>query len=472
MGKALFRDIENFSSEAVVRKDWGYEVWHFNTPTLCMKTLVIYPGWACSLHWHEIKYEIFTCLDSDIQNKLYITIEGQKERLLKRGEHVIIAPGVKHTFRVEGNEPAALLEFSTHHREGDSYRVWTSHNFGGGSQMDFMKQVGMLKNRRVLCIGDIALDEYHRGNVTRVSPEDPSSVVLNMDPVSPDIVQMAGCVGNVAVNANALGGQVAIVSVVGDDQAGDELMEILGELSIQTEHVVRTTDRATIKKTRFMVGSSHLLREDYEQTDDIADLLEAGLQQIVNLAIEKYKPEVIYLADYDKGILSPEVIKYAITKAHIKKIPVIADPKLRHFHHYRGVDILKPNDVRAGAAMDMPTQTESDVRVLCHDIATVLHCDFVLLTRGSKGMYLRDKAGVGQTIPARYVEVSELSGAGDTAGAALALGVAAGMPVLEAAQIANVAASVVVQKSGTAVCTPSELQAALDLECLIPPYEE
>jgi D-beta-D-heptose 7-phosphate kinase/D-beta-D-heptose 1-phosphate adenosyltransferase len=464
MEKALFRDIENFSTVAVVRKDWGYEVWHFNTPTLCMKTLVIYPGWACSLHWHEIKYEIFTCLDSGTQNKLYITIDGQKERLLRRGEHVIIESGVKHTFRVEGTEPAALLEFSTHHREGDSYRSWPSHNFGGGSKMDFLGQVGMLKDRKILCIGDIALDEYHRGTVTRVSPEDPSSVVLNMDPVSPDILEMTGCVGNVAANVNALGGKVAIVSVIGDDGPGYHLLEILGESNIETKYIVQTPDRATTKKTRFMVGSSHLLREDYEQTDEVESELEADIETAIQLAIDEYEPDIIYLADYDKGVLSFEIINYTIAAAHIKHIPTIADPKLRHFHAYRGVDILKPNDVRAGAAMDMPVQTEYQVYQLCDTIAAQLNCDFVLVTRGSKGMVLREKDGAKEMIPPRYVEISELSGAGDTAGAALALAVASGMTIYEAAQIANVAASVIVQKSGTAVCTPSELQAALDTE--------
>jgi len=330
--------------------------------------------------------------------------------------------------------------------------------------MDFLGQVAMLKDKRILCIGDIALDEYHRGTVTRVSPEDPSSVILNIDPVSPDVIQMAGCVGNVAVNINALGGKAAIVSVVGDDQAGDKVLNILSELNIKTNYVVRSADRATIKKTRFMVGSSHLLREDYEQTDDIAGKLEADVEKAIQLAIDEYEPELVYLADYDKGVLSFEIITYTIVAAHIKKIPVIADPKLRHFHDYKGVDILKPNDLRAGTAMNMPTQTESDVYAICHAIANKLQAERVLLTRGSKGMSFRGIDGEVKNIPARYVEVSELSGAGDTAGAALALAVASGMAVYEAAQIANIAASVVVQKAGTAVCTPSELQAALESE--------
>ena len=171
------------------------------------------------------------------------------------------------------------------------------------------------------------------------------------------------------------------------------------------------------------------------------------------------------MADFDKGVLSPEVIRYTIAAAFIANIRVIADPKLRHFDDYKGgLDIFKPNEVRAGAAMNMRTQTISDIQALCEKIVSELGVGHVLLTRGSKGMYLYKSDGQAETIPPRYVEVSELSGAGDTAGAALALAIASGMPVYEAAQIANVAASVVVQKAGTAVCTPSELQAALDTE--------
>jgi len=455
--KSLYLETEKFHSDAVVGKVWGYEVWHFNTPTLCMKTLVIYPGFSCSYHAHLLKYEIFTCLDSGPTNRLYITIGECPERLLKRGDHVTIETGVKHTFRCEGNSSAALLELSTHHREDDSYREWSSHGYMGENSMEFMGQVGRLKGKKVVTVGDVALDEYQTGIASGLSPEAPVPNI-DLDPYAPDITHSPGCAANVAANVVALGGEAFVVSTIGDDANGETLSELLRQRTITTDYLVRSSKRPTTFKSRIMAGTHHICRVQREVKDDLGGEGEDAILTAYYNAVDNEKPDVIYMADYDKGVLTPKVIARVIGYAHENSLSVIADPKIAHFHDYHLVDILKPNDVRAGVAMGMPVRTNSEVSALAEAIGGSLKCTWTLITRGGKGMYLYSEENViEEHIPAIYVEVSELSGAGDTAGACLALGVASGMTVHEAASLSNVAASIVVQKSGTAFCTPTEL---------------
>lgn len=451
----LYRTTEAWSRLAVVSKVWGYEVWHFNTDELCMKTLVIYPGHACSIHGHKKKYEIFTCLDSSPEGQLILTL-SDREKHMQRGDHVVIERGQLHTFRCEGLRPAALLEFSTHHREDDSYRVNVSHRFAGGDKMDFLGKVSDFKDKKVLCVGDICLDVYEEGTVERLSPEAPCPVLLNSErSISP------GCVGNVAVNIASLGGSVKVVAVSGKDGAGSILTDELKDVGVDY-HTISVDSRPTSCKTRYVVGNYNLLRVDQEEQSDIGGNLADLVCDKAIALMQDWYPDVLYMADYDKGVLSPDVITRLIMAAHDEGVGVIADPKRRHFTEYKDVDVLKPNEKIAGTIMGLPVKTTTDIVSLCHRIVEDLNCDNVLLTRGGKGMYLhRKRETSGVHIPARYVEVSELSGAGDTAGAALALGLASGWTIQDAAMVANVAASLVVQKSGTASCTPSELAEAL-----------
>lgn len=393
-----------------------------------------------------------------MENQLWITLP-EKDYQMRVGENVIIESDVDHGFRCIGNKPAALLEFSTEHRESDSKRKTVSHQFAGGSTMDFLGKVGEMKGRKVLCIGDICADYYKRGRVDRISPEAPCPIFI-----PEDTVMQPGCVGNVAMNVVAMGGEAQIVSVIGKDRTGQELRDSLENATISCTYIIETDSRPSSRKTRYMAGVHHLMREDSEVTDDIGTELAVQFIESICQAIGMWKPNIVYLADYDKGVLTPEVIQFVITECNKAGIPTVADPKLRHFHSYQRVTILKPNDKRAAKAMELPADTTLEIYDLSEAIMKEMVCGSLLLTRGGKGMYLkRNEMGApGIHIPARYVEVSELSGAGDTAGAALALGVSAGWDVEDAANVGNVAASLVVQKSGTAFCTPTELAEALN----------
>jgi len=340
--------------------------------------------------------------------------------------------------------------------------------------MEFMGDVGRLKDRKVLVVGDLSIDKYWTGSAHRLSPEAPCPVV-NLDPHAPDIHEVPGCAGNVAANVCALGGVAAIIGAVGDDDDGHRLKSLLDEMTINTDWMVFSS-RPTISKTRIMSGQYHICRVDVEMTDDYSNELLEPITNGIMDAIGTFKPDVLYLADYDKGLLTTEVIKHSVGAAHETGIPVVADPKLRHFLEYKCVDVLKPNEVRAGEAMGMPIITRSQIEEMTRAIYEhIPGLSWVLLTRGDKGMFLssataydsddplleKPHPGIEEYIPARYVEISELSGAGDTTGAALCLAMAGGMNVPEAARLANVAASIVVQKTGTSLCTPSELAEAL-----------
>lgn len=457
----LYKVFETFQRIAVTKKLWGYEVWFFNTDTLCMKILVVYPGHSCSDHYHKKKYEIFTCIDSWEDSRLVMILDG-KEKVMKRGDYVEIRQGMVHSFHVIGERPCALLELSTQHRENDSFRILNSHRVYGGGQMNFLGRVGDLKGKKVLAIGDLALDEYSVGIVERLSPEAPVPVILN-----PETRQMPGCVGNVAVNIESLGGECEVVALVGDDRVKIELLALMAELGIGTEYCVTSSTRRTSCKTRFFgdytSGPHYIVRRDHEDTHDATEEEGALLKEQFINAIEKWQPDVAYFSDYDKGVLSPDVLISLIGHCNSIGLKTIADPKFAHFFDFCKVTILKPNDTRAAVAMEMPNRTESDADALVAAMMEKLSPENIIMTRGAKGMYVKegDQAPV-HIPPAKIVEVSEVSGAGDTAGATLALAVAAGFGLTEAAKLSNLAASIVVQKPGTASCTPAELADAIE----------
>lgn len=454
---SLIPVFDSFEHSRVVGKVWGYEVWYWNTEKLCCKMLVIYPGHTCSDHMHSEKYEIFMALESAPEGRILITVNGE-ECPMSQGEHVIIGQGDRHSFRCIGNRPAALLELSTQHMEDDSTRFSVSHKFARGNPMEeVIGDVAKFSGKKVMAVGDICLDVYSIGRCERLSPEAPVPVLINSENNA-----HAGGVGNVAMNLKALGGIVEVVSVTGSShQANGTLYSDLHESNIGVEYILQIDDRPTSMKTRFMSEGHYLLRVDDEVTTELTKSEGQNFLNQAEACISNFKPEVVYVADYDKGAMTRQTINGIREMCTFSQIPMIVDPKLRNFHLYNNVDILKPNDKRASAAMGMPAETESDLNDISMAITSRLNVHHLLLTRGKKGMYLRSFGEEPVHIPAHYVEVSELSGAGDTAGATLALGIAAGLNIARAAEIANVAASLVVQKSGTSVCTPLELAAAL-----------
>jgi D-glycero-beta-D-manno-heptose-7-phosphate kinase len=308
----------------------------------------------------------------------------------------------------------------------------------------------------LLVVGDLMVDRYIRGHVNRLSPEAPVPVV--------DVKQeefMPGGSGNVVSNIVALGGKAVLISVVGQDLEGEQLVAALRNLGVDVEGVGRDSGRPTIQKTRVIAGHQQVVRFDRESRNSLTrDVLDLVLAQVRNRLPEA---DGIVLSDYGKGIIGPYLLKNILTLARRYGKFVTVDPKIEHFQRYRGVDCITPNLKEATEGMrTLPPKNDEEVDELGRRILKRLRCRAVLITRGERGMSLYQSSGSVSHIPAQAQEVFDVTGAGDTVIATLSLALAAGYRLDEAARIANLAAGVVVAKLGTATVRPEEIRAAME----------
>lgn len=300
------------------------------------------------------------------------------------------------------------------------------------------------------------MDRSLKGTVDRISPEAPVPI-LDIKERS----QTPGGAGNVVSNLAALGAHPTLVSVRGNDSAGEQLVTELKFRGVNLNGVLIDSNRPTITKTRVVAGQQQIVRLDQEKRGPLAA---ATLQQVLK-KIKTLLPshKGVILSDYGKGVVTPPVIKTVIREAHRKKAFVMVDPKIEHFFQYRGVDCLTPNTKESVEGMRaLPPKSEEELVALGWKIVKKLNSRSLLVTRGEKGMMLFEKGGKVRSIPTRAKEVFDVTGAGDTVIATFALARAVGAPYYEAAQIANCAASVVVAKLGTAVITQEELIRAIE----------
>ena len=295
-------------------------------------------------------------------------------------------------------------------------------------------------------VGDAMLDVYVRGDADRVSPEAPVPVVRVRERRD-----ALGGAANVAQNVCALGQPCTIVAAAGDDPSGRRLRELLVATSHCTPSLV-TVQRPTTTKTRILARAQQLLRLDDE---DDADLAPPDAARLVDAAIAAIDgANAVVLEDYNKGVLTPPVISAVLKRAAERNVPVVVDPKYRHFFAYRGARIFKPNrrelEAALGAAVDL------DHPEALRQVLDRLGCDTLLLTRGEHGMTLIS-SGTRLDIPTTARDVYDVVGAGDTVTAYLAVMLAAGATVSEAAIVANFAAGVQVGKVGAQVVTAAEV---------------
>jgi D-glycero-beta-D-manno-heptose-7-phosphate kinase len=311
------------------------------------------------------------------------------------------------------------------------------------------------RGARVLVVGDLMLDVYMRGAASRLSPEAPVPVVS----VEEEWRALGGA-ANVAANVAALGAACIVVGCLGTDGAGAELATELAASGIGSEGIAITKDRPTTVKTRVMARHHQIVRYDREIESDVSPAIAAMLVE----AIEKYTPGVqaVVLEDYNKGVLIPTVIEAALDAARRQGCYVVVDPKSRHFFDYRGAGVFKPNMAELVAALRapvLPDDAEWMERTRKH-----LECDNLLVTLGEGGIALMTDAGEHVRVPTVARSVFDVSGAGDTVTAALAVALAAGANVVEAAIVANHAAGVEVAKAGVATVSPDELRIVVGQE--------
>jgi len=308
---------------------------------------------------------------------------------------------------------------------------------------------------RVLVLGDVMLDRFVYGEVTRISPEAPIPVMrAQRDTVMP------GGAGNVARNIAALGAKVTLVGLVGDDAAAGEMREALTMPRIDARLIV-AAGTPTAEKIRFISGRQQLLRVDRENTAAPAPAVEADLAAAALAALPD--ADVVVISDYAKGVLTPGLLARIIAAARTAGRAVVVDPKGADYARYRGASILTPNQKEAALAAGLGCDTDAEAEAAGRRLIGGCGIGQVLITRGAAGMSLISAAAPSLHLAAEAREVFDVSGAGDTVVAALAVSLAAGLDLPRAVQVANAAAGIVVGKIGTAVVLPGELRAALHM---------
>ncbi len=302
----------------------------------------------------------------------------------------------------------------------------------------------------VLCAGDVMLDRFVHGDIDRISPEAPVPVLRLRD-----TREMPGGAGNVASNVASLGGRAILVGLVGEDESGARLLRNLAARPGIENALVSTTRRPTICKTRFIAGRQQVVRTDEESGDALFDDEAAALMA----AIDRHLPrcQAVVLSDYGKSSLSPAVIAHAIDAARRAGVPVFVDPKSDDFATYRGATCITPNLKEFAAAARASSRTEAEIAASARPLLKRSAARAILVTRSERGMTLVEESGDVTTVPARAREVFDVSGAGDTVIAAMALGFASGRTLAQSMHVANAAAGVVVSKLGTATANIAEI---------------
>ena len=314
-----------------------------------------------------------------------------------------------------------------------------------------LKQVISRFNKsKVLVVGDLILDEFIWGNVSRISPEAPVPVVW-VDSEN----FMPGGASNVANNIRSLGGEVHLAGVVGDDSRGEVLQALLRKKGVHCEGIFADSHRPTTQKTRVIAHHQQVVRIDREELKPIP---EAVLKQIIGYIHEKIRSmDAVIIEDYGKGVIVPALVQ-AIVKVAKKYNKIISvDPKETHISYYRGVTTLTPNHHEASAAVGFKIKDDASLEKAGRTMLKKLKCESVLITLGENGMAIFQNKKPMVKIPTVAQEVFDVSGAGDTVISALTLALAGGASTLDAAHISNCAAGIVVGKVGVAVTTQAEL---------------
>ena len=319
---------------------------------------------------------------------------------------------------------------------------------------ELLRTIARFRGRRVLVVGDLMLDQYIRGSVSRISPEAPVPVVR----VTGETF-IPGGAGNVVSNLAALGAEVSVVGVVGEDEAGRRLLEQFRGRGADVSGVCVDVERQTTQKCRVVAERQQAIRYDRETVGPLSHITEKRL--LASLADELARAEAVILSDYGKGVIGPKLLAAAIPAARRRRVPITVDPKPEHFGRYKGITCVTPNTSEAWACMRREPKAGTPAIVeLGRDILKTLNSRSVLITRGPDGMSLFEAGGKVTHIPTVAREVFDVSGAGDTVISTFTLALAAGAPLTRAAVLSNQAAGIVVAKLGTATTDAEELSEA------------
>ncbi|MBW2981200.1 D-glycero-beta-D-manno-heptose-7-phosphate kinase [Candidatus Woesearchaeota archaeon] len=325
--------------------------------------------------------------------------------------------------------------------------------------MDKEKLLGIIeqfKNKKILVIGDVMLDKYIVGDVSRISPEAPVQVVkVTAEGFAP------GGAANVANNLSALGGKSFMVGIVGEDNAKNTLFREFSKRNINVDGIFADKTKPTIQKVRILAMGQQLLRVDYEKVDSTDESIADGIIEFAKQKINEI--DAIIVSDYAKGVVTKSVMENLIGLAKSKNKILVVDPKPKHIDFYKGVTLITPNHREASRITNIEEQSDEAVLRMGNNLLKRLDTE-ILITRGEKGISLFEKDGNVTNIPTKAKEVYDVTGAGDTAVAALTLALASGATTKEAAVIANHAAGITVGKVGTSAASIGEVKESLENE--------
>lgn len=300
------------------------------------------------------------------------------------------------------------------------------------------------ENLRVLIIGDVMLDSYVWGKVSRISPEAPVPVVMQMDTEN-----RLGGAANVALNVKSLGGIPVMCSVIGKDENSRHFRNLVKELGMPEDGLIGAEHRVTTNKTRIIAGNQQLIRVDREMDSYIEPDIEHALWERIQALVNQYPISAIIFQDYDKGVITRDLIEKAIELGKRKSIPTLIDPKKRNFSYYRNATLFKPNYKELTEGMNLDFE-KSDFEMV-HTAAKTLHqksgFDIILVTLSEHGMLI-SKDGQYKVVPTHAREIADVSGAGDTVIAMASLCLAAGVEPYRMARLSNLAAGLVCERVG------------------------
>lgn len=312
------------------------------------------------------------------------------------------------------------------------------------------KIISNFKNAKVLVIGDLILDEFIWGDVSRISPEAPVPVVW----VKKESF-MPGGASNVANNLRSLGADVYLAGVVGNDKYGAILKDGLDEKGVDTKGIFIDETRPTTLKTRVVAHHQQVVRIDKEKIDDLDN---DAISNIIRYAEDSIKEmDAVIIEDYGKGVITPRLLSRIVPLAKSAGCVISVDPKEEHFRSYKGISVITPNNNEASKAAGFEIKDNSTLEKAGEKLLNKLKCRIVLITLGENGMALFQKGKPMKHIPTVAQEVFDVSGAGDTVIASFTLSLASGADAIQAAHISNYAAGIVVGKVGIAVVSPEEL---------------
>lgn len=313
--------------------------------------------------------------------------------------------------------------------------------------------ISAMRDRKIVVLGDVMLDEFVWGDVTRISPEAPVPVV----DIRRESVHLGGA-ANVLANVVALGATACVVGVIGNDTAGERLRASLkGTCPLQPDdYLVVDPDRPSTTKTRIIAHNQLVVRADREQRRPVNGTTERSIVAALRQALTD--AHALVVSDYDKGVVTPQILAEILPSTYAR-LPVLIDPKIRNFSHYSPASLITPNHHEALRMTNLEEDSDEGLHQAAKVMREKLGCDAVLITRGERGIMLLEGENDPVFVATAAREVYDVTGAGDTVIATLAAALAAGATMLEAANLANHAAGIVVGKVGTATSSADELLA-------------